>query len=125
MITTTGLIYTRHHAVEVNPEKVQVKARDCKVSCSYFHENQIGILIPVNKQLYSELYIHDSDELLLKAEVFKNGDLLLYSRIYDDAGNLLAYIGKESLEHKNGCFRSFYEEKQENGTGNIKLTNWR
>ncbi len=122
----TANLYNRegHDVVEVSPERVRAKGRHCKVSCSYFHENQIGILIPVNKQLYSELYVHDSNELLLKAEVFTNGDLLLYSRIYDDAGNLLAYITKESFEYKNECFRSFYEEKQENGTVNMKLTNW-
>ena len=110
--------------VVIGPEKVQAKGRHCRVSCSYFHENKIGILIPINKQLYSALYVHDSNELLLKAEVFTNGDLLLYSRIYDDAGNLLAHITKESFEYKNGCFRSYYEEKQENGRVNMKLTNW-
>lgn len=116
-------LYNRegHRAVEVNPDKFEVKVLGCRITVSYFHENERGILMPIEKKLYSELYVHDSNELLLKAEIFKNGDLLLYCRIYDQSGRLLANISKETLQYERGCLGSFYEEKHEDGTLNMYL----
>jgi len=110
------------HAVEINPEEIKVKTPSCRVSVSYFHENDIGILMPLKGNLYSELYIHDSAELLLKAEVFKNGDLFLYSKIYNKFGELLVSITKDTMQqHQADCVSSWYQEQNGDGTATVHL----